>query len=105
MPTNSGDNGVVDKLYRVSGASVFRITVTVVVRLASDWIDNYILQHGAETNRVVDLRLAFFRQFYALCVTTTLEVEDPAGAPTVLVIADKTTTGIGGESCLAGAGE
>jgi hypothetical protein len=60
---------------------------------------------GAEADRREDLRLTFRPQIDALGVAAALEIEHAAFTPTVLVVADQRTIGIGGKGRLAGTGE
>src|SRR5262249_59792671 len=94
-----------DLLELVRGARVLRLRVVVEVEPAV-LVDHDVLENRSErVRRLVDLGLRLRRQLDHLRVAATLEVEDAAVAPTVLVVADERTRGIGGKRRLAGAGK
>src|SRR5580704_14879362 len=105
MAADAGNYGVVDEIDRISGTGVFGLAVVVVIGNAGVRIESHIFENTAEAKRVPDLRLVFLRELDALGVASAFEVEDAAGAPAVLVVADQVAGGIGGERGLAGSRE
>ena len=103
MSAEAGNHGVLDELDRIRRARVLGLAVVVVVGNARDGIEHHVFQHGAEAERVVDLRLGLGREVDALGVAAAFEVEDAVGAPAVLVVADQAALGIGRQRRLAGA--
>ena len=76
----------------------------VVVDLAGARVEDDVLEDRPEHSRgAVDLWFALGRQPNRLGVATALEVEDPVGAPAVLVVADQPAVGGRGQRRLAGA--
>ena len=72
---------------------------------AGDGIDHHVLEHRAEADGLVDLRLGAGREADDLGVAAALEVEDAVVGPAVLVVADEAAGRVGAERGLAGAGE
>ena len=68
-------------------------------------LEHDVLQHGAEAQRLEDVRLALRRQVDRLGVAAAFDVEDAVVAPAVLVVADEVALRIGRERRLAGAGQ
>ena len=105
MASDARDDSVLDVIHRVGGAGVFCETNVSEVGLAGGGVEDDVLQHRAKANGVVDLRLFLFAEVDALRIAPSLKIKNPRGAPAVLVVADKTARGVGGEGCLTGAGE
>ena len=101
----AGDLGVLDVLDRVRAARVLGNAGVVVVGDARDGVVHDVLEHGAEPDRVEDLRLLLRAEVDALCVAATLDVEDALVRPDVLVVADELPSGVCGEGRLARTGE
>lgn len=97
----AGDLGVVDELDRVRAAGVLRQGAVVVVDVARDGVEDHVLQHGAEADRVVDVGLLLGGQPNALGVAASLDVEHALVGPAVLVVTDQFPLGVGRQRGLA----
>ena len=87
-------------------ARVFSVTSCgIEIEQARFRIHGHVFEHGAEADRVPDLRLVLPGEPDALGVTAAFEIEDAVVAPAVLVVADEAALGVGGKRRLAGAGE
>jgi hypothetical protein len=102
VPPDGRDGGARDELDGVGDAGVLCDGVIVEVGDARPLVEDHVLQDRAEADRVPDLGLALARQPDALGVAPTLEVEDPAVGPAVLVVADERPLRVGRERRLAG---
>src|SRR5262245_42630038 len=91
MSANSGDHRVVDEVHRISGTRVFGDGVVIVIWNARYRIEDDILKHAAEAQRIPDLRLIRLREPDALGIAAAFEVEDAARAPAVLIVANQAT--------------
>lgn len=98
----AGDLCVGDVLDGVGAAGVLGEGDVVVVDLAGDGVEDDVLEDGAVADGVVDIRLLLGRQANALGVAATLDVEDTAVTPAVLVVTDQGTVGVGRQCGLAG---
>lgn len=98
----AGDLGVGDVLDGVGAAGVLGESDIVVVNLAGDGVKDDVLKDGAVADGVVDIGLLLGGQANALGVAATLNVEDTAVTPAVLVIADQGAVGVGRQGGLAG---
>ncbi len=105
MSAHAGNDGVVDKLQAVSGARILGELVGIEIQQSQLGIHLDVFEHGAEADRVPDLRLFFFREIDALGVAAAFEIENAALAPAVLVIANQAALRIGGKRGLTSAGE
>src|ERR1035441_5560131 len=97
MGADAWNHSIIYEFHRVGGAGVLGEVNISVVWLTRFWIQHYILKDGTEPDGVVNLRFFLLAQVDALCITPAFEVENPSGAPTVLVVADEAAGGIGGE--------
>ena len=102
---HAGLDGAGDVGQRVAGAGVLGDGAVGVIGLMGGRIEDEVLGEAAELDGVVDLGLALAGKVDALGVAASLDVEDAARAPAVLVIADEAAVGVGGERRLTGAGE
>ena len=105
VPAHSWDDGILNEADRIGGARILRKPNIGVIGRACDRVENHILQHRAEADGVVDLRFLLLAQVHALRITSTFKIEDPGGAPAVLVVADQPAGRVGGKRRLAGAGK
>src|SRR6516165_9681860 len=101
MPTLTGQLAVRNEIDRVSGTSVFRESIVIVVWPASDGIDDYVFQHTAKADGIPDLRLTLARQPDALRVAAAFDIKNAVVGPAVFVVADQPAFRIGGERRLA----
>lgn len=99
------DLGVLDVLDGVSAASVLGEGRVIVVDGTRIGVEDDILQDRAVADGAKDIRLLFGRQTDALGVAATLNVEDTAVRPAVLVVTNQGTVGVGRQSGLAGTRE
>ena len=98
--------GVRNELQRIGAPRILGEVRIVEVEGTGFMIDDDILQNAAEAPcRREDFGLRLRRQSDHLGIAAALEVEDPVGAPAVLVIADQEPFRIGRERRLAGAGK
>src|SRR5262249_9866827 len=104
-PAGPRDYGVINVLEWVGDAGVLGVDDAVIVRNAGLGIDGDIFQHGAEADRVPDLRLVLLGKLDGLGVAAAFEVENAVGTPAVFVVANEPALGIGGNRGLAGAGK
>ena len=102
---DAGDLGIFDVLDGVSAASVLREGGVVVVDDAGDGVKDDVLKDGAELDGVVDVWLFFGGEANAFGVAATLDIEDAAVRPAMLVVADEGALRVGREGGLARAGE
>ncbi len=95
MVRDAGHSGVLDEIDRIRAAGVFgdarvgEINVTILV-------EHHVLEHGAEAQRLKDIRFAFGGQVDRFRIAAALDIEDAVVAPAVLVIADQVPFRIGG---------
>lgn len=101
----AGDLGVGDVLDRVGAASVLGEGNIIVVDDASVLVENDVLEDGAVADGVENIGLLLSRETDSLGVATTLNVEDAAVRPAVLVITDQGAVGVSGQGGLASAGK
>ena len=104
MTGHAGDLGVLNELDRIRAARVLRDARVGVIDDAI-FIEHDVLQHGAEAQRLENIRLAFRRKIDRLGVAAAFDVEDAVVAPAVLVVADEMTFRIGGERRFARAAQ
>src|SRR2546422_2785289 len=105
MAANAGNHSILDEINRVRCASIFGLTVVVIVGNPSVRIEGYVFQDAAKAKSVPYLWLVFSGELDALGIASALEVEDPVCAPAVFVIANQVARRIGRECGLAGAGQ
>ena len=79
-----------------------RLIIEVNLAISSH---SHILQQGITLDSAVDVGLVLLREVDNLSIATTLEVEHAIVIPSVLVITDKATLGIGRQSGLTGTRE
>ncbi|MDZ7748133.1 MAG: hypothetical protein U5K43_04180 [Halofilum sp. (in: g-proteobacteria)] len=96
------DARIRDVVDRVGAARVRGDGVVVEVDHARLGIVDDVLEHGAEADGVVDLRLGLGREVDRLGVAAALDVEDAVVRPAVLVVADERTMRVGRQRGLAG---
>src|SRR5580692_7272505 len=101
MAANAGNDGVLDKFNRVSGARVLGFAVVVVIGNSRVRVEADVFEDTAEAESVPDLRFVLLRELDALGIAPAFEIEDAVGAPPVLVVADEIARRIGGERGLA----
>ena len=99
------DLRVADELDRIGAARVLREAGVAEIDVPVFGIEDDVLQHRAEVERVEDFRLGFRGQVDRLRVATALDVEDAVVGPDVFVVADELALRIGGERRLARAGK
>src|SRR5215210_6934770 len=92
-------------LQRVGDAGILRQHAVGVVYFARAPVHNHVLEHGPKADGVPDLGFLLGGEVYRLRVAAALEVEDSRIRPAVLVVADQTPLGVGGEGRLARARE
>lgn len=97
--------GILNVLNGVSATSVLGEGRVVVVDLTGLGVEDDVLKNGTEADGTVNIGLLLGGETNALGVATTLNVEDTLVGPAVLVVTDKGTLGVGGESGLASTGE
>ncbi len=68
-------------------------------------LEHHVFQHGAEAQRLENVRLALRREVDGLGVAAAFDVEDAVVAPAVLVVADQVALRVGGERRLARAAQ
>ena len=89
---------------RVRNTSILRYALIAKVNL-SVGVYGYILEQSITTNRIVNVGFALLAQVNYLGVATSFVVENAIIVPTVLVVANELTLGIGRERCLTRARE
>lgn len=97
--------GVGNVLDRVCATGVLGQSNVVIVNFAGVGVENDVLQNGSVANGPVNIRLLLGRQTNGLCVAATLDVENTAITPAVLVVTNEGTVGVGRKSSLASAGQ
>ena len=68
-------------------------------------IQNHVLDHRTESNRMIDFRLLFFFQVDALRVASPLNIEHTVVGPAVFVIPDQLPRRVGRQGRLSGSGQ
>ncbi len=104
VTTHARNNRIGDELYRVGSPGVFRVADVAVIRSPGSGIDDNILEHCAEPDRMVDLGFFFGGQVDALGIAATFNVEDAGFTPAMLIVPDQPPQRVGGERGLSGAG-
>lgn len=99
------DLGVGDVLDGVGASSVLGEGGIVVVDFAGGGVEDDVLEDGSVADGAEDIGLLLSRQTDGLGVAATLDVEDTVVAPAVLVVTNKGSVGVGGESGLASTGQ
>lgn len=99
------DLGVLNVLDWVSTACVLGQGGVVIVDGTGFWVEDNVLENGAEADGVENIWFLLCRKTNALGVAATLNVEDTSVGPAVLVITDEGTLRVGGKSSLSGTGE
>src|ERR1700728_4376360 len=105
MSADARNYRILDEVHGVGGTRVLGLAIVVIVRRAGGGIQGDVLQHAAEAERVPDLRFVLFRKLDAFGVASAFEVENPVGAPAMLVVANKVARGIGRQRGFTGARE
>jgi hypothetical protein len=91
--------------YGVGCAGVFRELISVDIEPPGGHVDGHVFQDGAEAPcGLEDFRLLLTRESNHLGVASSLEIEDPPIATSVLVVSDLKLFGISRQGRLAGAG-
>ena len=90
MTRDTGNLRVLNELDWICAAGVFRDARVGVIDV-SIFIEHHVLEHGAEAQRLKNIRLVFRREVDRLCVTATFDVEDTVVAPNMFVVADEMT--------------
>ena len=88
----------------IGSAGVFRYALVMEIHF-SGCINGHVFQQGVAMQGVINIRFGFFVQVDDLGVAAAFQIEDAVIVPAVLVVADKVTVGIRGQSSLAGAGQ
>ena len=104
MPGDTRDLRVRDEVDRIRAAGVLGDLVIRVVHPAAV-VQHDVLQNGAESERLKDVRLLLHAQIDRLRVAATFDVEDPVIRPAMLVISDQKALRIGRQRRLARPGE
>src|SRR4051812_1558257 len=104
MAGDTRDFRVLNKFDRIRTARVQRDADVGVVDFPIILEDN-VLEHRTETERLENIRLTFVRKVYCLRVATAFDVEDAVVAPDVFVVSDEMTLRIGREGRLPRAAE
>lgn len=99
------DLGVLNVLDWVGTACVLGESGVIVVDGTSFWVEDNVLENGAEADGIENIWFLLCRKANALGIATTLNVEDTSVGPAVLVITDEGTLRVGGKSSLSGTGE
>ena len=97
-------HNLLDVVDRIADAGVLGHALVGEVNLAVLGY-GHVLQQCIAADGVVDIRLTLLVKVDNLGIAAALQVEDALIVPSVLVIADKQTLGVGGEGCLASAAE
>ena len=101
----AGYPSIWNKLDWVRAACILRDGDIVVVRLAGPYVEDDVLEDGAEADGIVDFRLLFSGKVDALGIAPTLDVEDTRIRPHVLVVANELSSWVRREGRLACTGE
>ena len=91
-------------VYRVADPGIFGFTVVVKVYLAV-CIKHQVFKQGIPSDRTIDIRLCFFTQLDAFGIASALEVEYAVIVPSMFIITDQGTFGIGRKRGLACSGK
>ena len=95
---------VADVVQRVRGARVLCERLARELDLPRAGLERHVLEDRAEhLRRREDVGLLLLREVDDLGVAAALEVEDAVAAPAMLIVADESAVGIGGQRRLAGA--
>ncbi len=89
MSAHARNHCIVDEVHRISRACILGELIGSEIESSQVRIDDHVLEHRAETDRIPDLRLFFAREINAFGVAATFEIEDAAIAPAMLVIPDQ----------------
>ena len=87
-------HGVGDEVQGIGAAGVLGDRRVVEVDAVRGRLVDHVLEHGAERERVPDIRFLLLRELDDLRVAATLDVEHALIAPAVLVIADQQALGV-----------
>ena len=104
MTGDAGNLRVLNELDRIRATSVLRDARVGVIDVAI-FIEHDVLEHGAEAQRLENVRLVFRREIDRLCVAAAFDVEDAVIAPNVFVVANEMTLRIGRERGFSRAAE
>src|SRR5258705_11685594 len=96
MPRRAGDFGILNELYRIRAPGILGDTCIREVHMLVV-VQNHVFQHGAETQRLEDIRFALRCEVDCFRVATAFNVEDAFITPAMLVVSDELTLGIGGK--------
>jgi hypothetical protein len=92
---------VADVLDGVGTSCVLSEGGVIVVDLTSLGVEDNVLEDGTVADGAVNIGLLLGREANGLGVATTLEVEDTAVTPAVLIVTDESTLRVGREGGLA----
>mmetsp|Transcript_20325 Transcript_20325/g.44292 ORF Transcript_20325/g.44292 Transcript_20325/m.44292 type:complete len:251 (+) Transcript_20325:523-1275(+) len=102
---HSRDPSIGNVLQRVGHPGVLREARVIPVDLAGILVVNHILENGAKADRIIDLWFLVTREADALSIAATLDVEDAASVPDMLVVPDEISLGVCAESRLSSSAE
>src|SRR6266545_953941 len=105
MPADAREDGILYELQRIGGTGVLGNFVGAEIEQPRVGINRDVFQDGAEADGAPDLRLILAREPDAFRITAALEIEDPAVAPAVLVVADEPPPRVGRKRGLARSGK
>ena len=97
-------NDVLDVVDGVRNACVFGNALVGEVDFAV-FVNGYVLKESVASDSVVDVGFAFFVKVDNLCIAATFVVENAVVVPTVFVVTDEETFGVGGKGGFACAGQ
>ena len=97
---DAGDLGVLDVLDGVGAAGILGQGIVIIVNESSFWVEDDVLENGAEADSVENVGLLLSRQTNALGIAATLDVEDASVAPAMLIVTDQGTLGVSREGSL-----
>ena len=106
MATNGGDLNITDVLEGIAHTSVRGEADIVVINdtlSALFLVVASVLNDSAKLDGIENIGLLSARETIGLGVAATLDVEDVLVSPNMLVITDKQTFGVGGQSSLTSA--
>ena len=104
MTGDTWNLGVLNELDRIRAARVLRDADVGVID-HSIFIEHDVLKHGAEAQRLENIRLVFRRKIDRLGVATSFDVENSVVAPAMLIVADEMAFRVGGEGRFARAAQ
>ena len=94
MTRDTGDLRVLNELDRIRSTSVLRDACIGVIDIAL-FVEDDVLEYGAEPQRLKNVRLAFWREIDRLRIATAFDIENAVIAPNVFVVTNEMTLWIG----------